>query len=125
MPTLIALLSTGKGTWMEVNRLIQIQNWDKVFLITNKFGEENFKNRSESVRLVVVDADNSDVISLTEQIKKQLDGQISDFEIALNLASGYGKEHMAVLEAVLELGLNFRIVTVNQSGYLEVLGIRR
>ena len=101
-----------------------MQNWDKVFLITNKFGEENFKNRPESVRLVVVDADNSDVVSLTEQIKKQLDGQISDFEIALNLASGYGKEHMAVLEAVLELGLNFRLVTVNSYGRLEVLGIR-
>ena len=125
MPTLIALLSTGKGTWAEVNRLIQVQNWDKVFLITNKFGEENFKNRPQSVRLVVVDADNFDVISLTEQIKKQLEGQITDFEVGLNLASGSGKEHMALLEAVLELGLNFRLVTVNNYGQLDVLGIRR
>jgi len=125
MPTLIALLSTGKGTWAEVNRIIQFQNWDKVFLITNKFGEENFKNRPESVKMVVVDSDNSDIVSLTEQIRKQLEGQISDFEVGLNLASGSGKEHMAVLEAVMELGLNFRIITVNSNGYVDVLGMRR
>jgi hypothetical protein len=125
MPTLIALLSTGKGTWAEVNRIIQFQKWDKVFLITNKFGEENFKNRPESVRLIVVDSDNSDIVGLTENIRKQLDGQISDFEVGLNLASGSGKEHMAVLEAVLELGLNFRILSINNKGYVEVLGMRR
>ncbi len=125
MPTLIALLSTGKGTWAEVNRLIQAQTWDKVFLITNKFGEENFKNKPEFVKLIVVDADNSDTIGLTAQIKKHLEGQISDFEVGLNLASGSGKEHMAVLEAVLELGLNFRIVTLSSYGQLDVLGLRR
>ncbi|MBI4983542.1 hypothetical protein HZC32_02760 [Candidatus Woesearchaeota archaeon] len=124
MPTLIALLSTGKGTWAEVSRIIQAHNWNRVFLITNKFGEENFRNKRDNTFLVVVDADNSDLLSLTEQIKQQLKPKISDFEVALNLASGSGKEHMALLEAVLELGFNFRVVTVDGSGNLEVLGLR-
>ena len=125
MPTLIALLSTGKGTWMELNRLLRAHPWDKVFLITNRFGEENFKSRGDEVRLVVLDFDNLDVQSLAEQIKKQLEGKISDFEVALNFISGSGKEHMALLEAVLELGLSFRIVTINGSGQMEVLGLDR
>lgn len=124
MPTLIACLSTGKGTWAEVNRLIQIGGWNKVFLITNAFGAENFRNKSENTELVVVDSDNKSVVELVENIKKSLGGKISDFEVALNFVSGSGKEHMAMLEAVLELGLNFRIVTVNSRGEMEVLGLR-
>jgi hypothetical protein len=125
MPTLIACLSTGKGTWAEVNRLIQIGSWNKVFLITNAFGAENFRNKPENTELVVVDADNKSVVELVDDIKKALGGKISDFEVALNLVSGSGKEHMAVLEAILELGLSFRMVTVNSRGEMEVLGLRR
>ena len=55
--------------------------------------------------------------------KKQLKDKIADFEIALNLASGSGKEHMAVLEAVLQMGLNFRLVAVNKNT-VEVLGLK-
>ncbi len=125
MPTLISCLSTGKGTWAEVNRLIQLGSWDKVFLITNAFGAENFRNRLENTELVVVDADNKSVMELIDDIKKNLNGKISDFEVALNLVSGSGKEHMAVLEAILELGLSFRMVTVNSQGEMEVLGLGR
>ena len=125
MPTLIACLSTGKGTWAEVNRLIQVGNWNKVFLITNAFGAENFRNKSENTELVVVDSDNKSVVELVDDIKKNLDGKISDFEVALNFVSGSGKEHMAMLEAMLELGLNFMIVTVNSRGEMDVLGLRK
>lgn len=124
MPTLIALLSTGKGTWAEVNKIIQAQAWTKVFLITNPFGAENFKNYTPNVSLVVADLDNFSITNIVEQIKKGL-SEISDFEIALNFSSGSGKEHMALLEAVLELGLNFRIVTLSSYGQLDVLGLRR
>ncbi len=124
MPTLIACLSTGKGTWNEVNRLIQVGSWNKVFLITNPFGAENFRNKLENTELIVVDADNKSVVELVDDIKKNLDGKIADFEVALNFVSGSGKEHMAILEVVLELGLNFRIVAVNSRGEMDVLGLR-
>ncbi len=123
MPTLIALLSTGKGTWSEVLKIIRFKPWTKVFLITNKFGEENFKQQGSEIELVVVDF-YQDVAQITNEIKNKLQGKISDFEIALNMASGVGKEHMAVLEAVLELGLNFRLISANERG-VEVLGLDR
>ncbi len=123
MPTLIACLSSGKGSWSEVSKIIAQGGWSKIFLITNAFGKEKFQPYANT-ELIVVDSDNKSVLELVEDIKKNLNGKISDFEVALNLISGAGKEHMAVLEAVLELGLNFRLVSL-KNGNLEVLGLER
>jgi len=123
MPTLIACLSTGKGTWAEVSKIAQSQEWNKVFLITNQFGKENY-TPGKNMELILVDSfPDTPTTIITEQIKKQLKDKISDFEVALNLASGSGKEHMAVLEAVMQMGLNFRLVTVNRNN-VDVLGLK-
>lgn len=120
MPTLIACLSTGKGTWAEVSKIIASQKWASVHLITNQFGKEHFTG---AVNFVVINPE-EETSSLVASIKQQLQGKISDFEVALNFASGNGKEHMALLEAVLELGLNFRIITLTKN-QVEVLSISR
>lgn len=122
MPTLIACLSSGKGTWSEVSRLIAQEQWSKVFLITDTFGKERFQPELNTEMVII--SSHLEVSELVQEIKKNLQGKISDFEVALNLASGSGKEHMALLEAVLELGLNFRIVTLSQNGQMDVLGLR-
>lgn len=123
MPTLIACLSTGKGTWTEVNKIIQSQEWNKVFLITNQFGKENYTPGKNTELILVESFPETPAMVITEQIKKQLKDKIADFEVALNLASGSGKEHMALLEAVMQMGLNFRLVTINRNE-VEVLGIK-
>ncbi len=121
MPTLLACLSSGKGTWTEVVKVINSQPWSKVFLLTDQFGKERFTPLG-TTELIMVDFQR-ETSELVEQIKTELQGKVADFEVGLNLASGNGKEHMALLEAVLELGLNFRLVTV-QRGQVEVLGLR-
>ncbi|MBI2581945.1 hypothetical protein HYV87_02330, partial [Candidatus Woesearchaeota archaeon] len=101
MPTLIACLSTGKGTWAEVSKIAQSQEWNKVFLITNQFGKDNY-TPGKNTELVLVDSfPDTPTTIITEQVKKQLKDKIADFEVALNFVSGTGKEHMALLEAVL------------------------
>ena len=122
MPTLLACLSTGKGTWSEVTRLIANQQWSNVFLITNQFGKDNFKVTA-GIELIVL-SENMTIEQMTKTIVQQLQGKISDFEIALNFVSGNGAEHMALLEAVLELGLSFRLVVANNRG-ISTLGIER
>ena len=122
MPTLIACLSTGKGTWSEVIRVINNQPWTKVFLVTNDFGQDNFQP-PPNTELILLNP-MAETSMMVEQIKKQLHGKVSDFEVGINLISGSGKEHMVVLEAVLELGLNFRLITVN-NGQVETLGLKR
>lgn len=118
MTDLIACLSTGKGTWGHVSRLIVDQDWGKIFLITNDFGKENFKPEKE-VEYIVIES-RQPIVDLTEQIKEQLKGKISDTEVALNLASGTGKEHMAVLSAIMKSGLGFRFVALTKDGVKEI-----
>src|SRR3989338_4664585 len=115
MSTLIACLSTGKGTWTEVATLIQAQPCDNIFLTTNQFGKENFKGNA---KFVVIDPfqEASSVSSLTQEIKKQLQSKIADFEIALNLASGLEKKKMAVMKAFSQLGLTFLRGTLKKNG---------
>lgn len=124
MPTLIACLSTGKGTWAEVTKIAQSQEWNKVFLITNQFGKDNYTPGKNTELVLIESFPDTPTTIITEQIKKQLKDKISDFEVALNLASGSGKEHMAILEAVLQLGLNFRLIAVNRNN-VEVLGLNK
>ena len=40
MTDLIACISSGKGTWGHVARIIDGQEWNNIFLITNDFGKD-------------------------------------------------------------------------------------
>lgn len=117
MTELVALLSMGKGTWSEVARLIKSQEWEKVFLLTNEFGSR-FRG-GENVELLVVDF-TKDIGALRDEMRAKLDGKIKGLEVAVNLASGEGKEHMALLSVLMRLGVGFRIVTVTEKGCEEV-----
>ena len=118
MTDLIACLSTGKGTWGNLKRLIAEQDWNKVFLITNEFGKEKFQ-ADEKVELIVVDP-RKPMNELIETIRKALEGKISDTEVAVNLISGSGKEHMALLSAIMKSGLGFRLVALTTQGVKEI-----
>ena len=118
MTSLIAYISSGKGTWAHVNRLISDQEWDKIFLLTDEFGKENFKP-DKPVEFIIIDS-NKYLPELTEDIKKALDGKITGIEVGVNFISGNGKEHMALLSALLKLGLGLRLVALTKDGIKEV-----
>lgn len=117
MTSLIACLSSGKGTWAQLLEVIRGAEWDKVFLITNYFGKEKF--RENDVELICLDLNKSpDIIS--DQIISSLHGKHLGAEVAINLTSGTGNEHMALLSAVLKLGLGIRFV-YSKNGKVEEL----
>ena len=118
MVCLVASLSIGKGTWIHVSKLIQEGEWNKVFLITNTFGKENFKNTKNS-ELIVVD-DNKNLEELRDEIKKNLNNKLTDTEVAVNFISGSGKEHMAIISAILQLGYGIRLVASTENGVKEI-----
>ncbi|MBA3064622.1 hypothetical protein FP803_04250 [Candidatus Woesearchaeota archaeon] len=118
MTDLIACLSTGKGTWTHVKGVISGCEWDNIFLITNEFGREKFSSEKK-VELIVVDS-SKPLLELVEDIKKELKDRVSGTEVALNLVSGTGKEHMAILSAVLKLGLGVRLVALAKEGIKEI-----
>ncbi len=121
MTTLIACLSTGKGTWGHVSHLLdgmQGEKWSKVILITNEYGKENFK-APEGVELIEIH-ELSGLEQLRDEMKEKLKDKISLEEVAINLVSGSGREHMALISALIQLGAGFRFVAVTQEGVKEL-----
>lgn len=118
MTDLVACLSSGEKSWGHVARLIKEQDWKNIFIITNDFGRQNFKTEKQ-VNFVVVDFQKP-VAELIHDMVRQLKGRFSDFEVALNLVSGSGKEHMAILSALLRLGIGIRLMAVTKEGIKEL-----
>lgn len=108
MTTLIALLSSGKGTWSEVNCIITKQKWDKVYLICNSYAFENFDiNPNIALKLKF---DETNPAKSFENLSNFFKKEIKDFEVAVNITSGSGIEHMTVLSAILKSGLGMRFI---------------
>jgi len=118
MTELVACLSTGKGTWGHVSRLINDGTWDNIILITNEFGKENFTNEKNALMLVF--DSRKPILELVGDIKNALEGKIKGTEVAVNIVSGDGKEHMAIISALLKLGLGIRLVALTKDGIKEI-----
>ena len=108
---LIALLSTGKGTWGHVSRLLA--SYDTVHLLTNDFGAERFAPQEGVVLHTVLGGIEVELIKkrIIEALKPVLS---SELEVDINLASGSGIEHMALIAALFELGVGFKIVYADE-----------
>ena len=115
---LVACLTTGKGTWGHVARLIADKEWDNIYLVTNEFGKENFTS-SKKANFVLVDPRRG-TEELRDEIKDQLKGFLKGTEVAVNLVSGTGKEHMAVVSALLQIGFGVRFLAVTKDGVKEI-----
>jgi hypothetical protein len=118
MSTLIACLSTGKGTWGHVSRLIEDQKWEKVILITNEFGKENF-TKKENTELIIIDP-NKGLKELQKDVQSKLKEKVTDTDVYLNIISGTGKEHMALISSLLKLGLGINLTALTQEGISEI-----
>ncbi|MBI1935420.1 hypothetical protein HYS31_03185 [Candidatus Woesearchaeota archaeon] len=118
MTDLIACLSSGEKSWGHVERLVREQDWGNIFIVTNDFGKKNFKSEKK-IEFVVVDFQQPAAL-LIENIRNGLKGRLADFEVALNLVSGNGKEHMAILSALLKLGVGIRLMAVTKDGVSEL-----
>ena len=118
MVTLIANLSVGKGTWGHVGRLIEDPQWDKIILLTNEYGKENF-NKNDKAEFLVVNP-GSGLQELRDDMYKSLKEKITDSEVAVNFISGSGKEHMALIAALLKLGVGIRLIALTKEGIKEI-----
>lgn len=104
---LIALLSSGKGTWGHVARLLE--GYERVQLLTNAFGKERFTAEGDVTLHDVLEDRDPAVLKrhIVEALTPALEGEL---EVDLNLASGSGAEHMATIAALFELGVGFKLV---------------
>lgn len=108
MAKLIALLSSGKGTWGPVNSLMKVEKWDHIYLICNEFAYNNFDVKPEQVTKLKFDEKKLD--NSMEKISDFLKKSVKDIDVAVNLNSGTGMEHMALVSTILKSGLGIRFV---------------
>jgi hypothetical protein len=119
MTDLVACLSTGKGTWTGVLKLVNKPDFEKIFLVINAWTKDNLKLKKDNVCLITIDSDNK-TSAIRDTIMKQLEGKITGFEVAVNIDSGTGKEHTAIITALIQLGFALRFVVAEGDEVEEV-----
>ena len=114
---LVALLSTGKGTWAQVSGLMKHGEWDNIILIGSDFAEKFTSD--VKFEFVKVDLDQK-LKDLRDDISKKLKGKIRGTEVALSIASGDGKEHMALISALINLPVGIRFAALTKEGVVDL-----
>jgi hypothetical protein len=110
MTDLVVCIGAGKGTWSGVLRLINSGKFSNIFLVLNQWTFDNLKLQKDGLNFVLVNSDEK-TIMIRDSIISQLKGKIRDFEVAVNIDSGTGKEHAGLITALLKLGLAFRFIS--------------
>ncbi len=114
---LIALLSSGKGTWGQVAGLMNHGNWEKILII----GDEFSKNFTHDKKFEFIKVNLSQRIKdLRDEIASKLKGKINGTEVALSVASGTGKEHMAIISALINLPVGIRFAALTREGIIDL-----
>ena len=110
---LIALLSKGEGTWAQVSGLMKYGEWNKIILVGSDFAK-NFTHEKK-FEFVRVDLDKK-LVELKEELLNKLQKKFEGMEVALSLASGDGKEHMALVSALINIPVGIRFVALTKDG---------
>ena len=114
---LIALLSSGKGSWAQVSGLMKYGEWEKVILLGDDFSKKF--THEKPFEFVKVDL-NKKLAELRDEFSKKLKGKIKSVEVALSLASGDGKEHMALISALINLPVGIRFAALTKEGVIDL-----
>ena len=109
---LIAFLGTGKGTWAQVAGVINRGEWDNITLVGNSFAKQ-FTTEKD---FEFIEITSSRLIELKDELLKKFNGKIKGTEVALSIASGTGKEHMALISAILSLPAGIRFTALTKNG---------
>jgi hypothetical protein len=109
---LVAFLGSGKGSWGQVAGVINRGEWEKIIIV----GDEFAKKFTTEKDFEFIQVGSQGIIDLKEEIRKRLQGKIRGTEVALTIASGEGKEHMALISALLNLPVGIRFTALTKEG---------
>ncbi len=114
---LIALLSSGKGTWAQVSGLIKYGEWDKIILLGDDFAKQFTTEKPfEFIRIDL----NKKLKDLKDEFMQKLKGKLDGTEVALSIASGDGKEHMALISALINIPVGIRFAALTKEGVIDL-----
>ena len=114
---LIALLSSGKGTWAQVAGLVKHGDWEKIIILGDNFAKQfTLEKEFEFIKIDL----SKKIKDLKEEFLKKLKGKIKSTEVFLSVASGSGKEHMALISALINLPVGIRFVALTKEGIINL-----
>ncbi len=114
---LVALLSTGKGSWAQVSGLMKYGEWDKIIILGDDFAKRF--THDKKFEFIKVDLGKK-LNELKDEFSKNLKGKIDGTEVALSIASGDGKEHMALISALITLPVGIRFAALTKEGVIDL-----
>ena len=111
---LVAFLGKDKENWGQLSALINRMQVQKIILVKDK-STENFP-APMNTKIITIDASRS-IMQIKDEIQEKLRPELSkEFEVALSLASGNGKEHMALVSALLLVPVGIKLVAYTKEG---------
>jgi ERCC4-related helicase len=114
---LVALLSSGENTWAQVSGLITHGDWEKIILV----GGEDVKSFTHEKKFEFIKIDLTKRLKdLQEEFSKNLKNKFEGMEVALSIASGNGKEHMALISALINLPIGIRFAALTKKGVIDL-----
>ena len=117
---LIALLSSGKETWAQVSGLIKQGDWEKVILLGDESSSQfSVQGKEDITEFIKVNLDKK-LIALKDEFSKSLKGKIKGVEVAVTIASGDGKQHMALISALINLPVGIRFAALTRLGVVDL-----
>jgi len=114
---LVALLSSGKGSWAQVSGLMKHGEWDNIIVIGDDFAQKFTHERK--FEFIKIDL-NKRIKDLRDELLNKLKGKINGTEVALSIASGEGKEHMALISALINLPVGIRFAALTKEGVIDL-----
>ena len=115
----VALISTGKGGWGQIAGLVKNGEWDKIVLIGDDYMKKFEAGKEKGAEYVFVRL-SQPISLLKDELLRALKGKLRGAEVALSIASGSGKEHMALISALLQLPVGIRFVALTKEGVVEL-----
>ena len=109
---------TNKTGMNHIKELIDKNSWEKVIVITTEEMAGVFNPQNEVNMFIINSAMTTK--ELAADLIQKLKGNVNGMEVALNLFSGTGKEHMAILSALLKIGMGIRLVKQGKDGFEEL-----
>ncbi len=114
---LVALLSSGQGTWAQVSGLMKFGEWEKVILVGDEFAKKfTHEKKFEFVKVNL----GANLKELRDELLQKLKGKFSGMEVGLSIASGNGKEHMALMSALINLPVGIRFAALTKDGVVDL-----
>lgn len=110
---LVATVGLDKESWGQVVGLINHGTWDKIILIKNKLALDFAV--PEGVEALFIDT-TQPLTEIKTSLVEKLKPLLSEFDACVSIASGTGKEHMALISALLAIPVGIRLIAFTKKG---------